>query len=396
MCGPSDVSSLIVALKRARTIGVIDLDLSATDRIYPNGAVPIATAVDFFRRHQLRITARQVAPKVVRMHVLDPVNATRENLLEYSAKDVVWRYSDHQELDALCMSFVQEIEDNALCGPGAIDAIFWCISEALDNVLQHSGARSGFAMMQVHYRNPRCAIAISDDGIGIRQSFAEGGVYAAKDDYEAIMNAVREGVTSKTKNMGNGLYGLMRIVGMNGGELEIRSGRGNMSFRTGKITGGVSAGWPVLSDAGNLGTTVDWQLDLSKAVSIADALEMKQPPPPLIESLEDGNDEHRIRVSGLEEGLSTRKSGEQIRTRLENYLLQGAPRLVLDFSNVSVVSSSFADEVLGKLALKMTLLEFLNRFRMEHMTPTVQAIVNRAITQRIQEGDSETPGRSTS
>ena len=391
MGGPADVAPLILALKRARSAGVIDLDVSQTQSVYPNGAVPMAAAIDFFRQQGLRITARQVNKGVARVRVLDPVSATQRNLQEYPITNLVWRYSDHRELDSLCLAFVREIEDNAVCGTGVIDAIFWCISEVLDNVLQHSKAGRGFTMLQIHRQNRRCAIAISDGGIGIRKSFSEGGVHSAKDDYEAIKKAVQEGVTSKTKNMGNGLYGLMRIVGLNEGELEIRSGKGRMSFRDGKIVGEVSSGWPVLDDSTNLGTTVDWQLDLSNPVSVAEALGMRQPPP-LIESLEDENDEHRVRVSELEEGLSTRKSGEQIRTRLENYLNEGAPLIVLDFSEIRVVSSSFADEVLGKLALRMGLLGFVNRFRMENMSPTVQAIVNRALMQRIQEGDDETPG----
>jgi hypothetical protein len=361
MGGPSDAASLVLALKRAKRIGAIDLDFSRTREIYPNGAVPVAVALDYFRRHQLRITARSMHERVRRVRVVDPLGASALNLREHPLKNLVWRYGDHRELDDLCKAFVGEIQDNADCGPGVIDALDWCISEVLDNVLQHSKSGTGFTMMQVHRQNPRCAIAIGDDRIGIRQSFMDGGVHGVEDEYEAIMKSIQERVTSKATNMGNGLYGLMRIVGLNGGELEIRSGKGFMSFRSNKISGDVSSGWPLLDDVNNRGTTVDWQLDLSRPVSIAEALGMRQPPP-LIESLEDENDEHRVLVSDLEDGLSTRKSGEQIRTRLENYLRQGAPRLVLDFSGIRVVSSSFADEVLGKLALKMGLLSFVNKF----------------------------------
>ncbi|MFG3380498.1 STAS-like domain-containing protein [Streptomyces sp. NPDC047999] len=46
--------------------------------------------------------------------------------------------------------------------------------------------------------------------------------------------------------------------------------------------------------------------------------------------------------------MGTRRSAEQIRTKLVNLLNQGAPKLTLDFTDVNAVSSSFADEVLGK------------------------------------------------
>jgi STAS-like domain of unknown function (DUF4325) len=111
-----------------------------------------------------------------------------------------------------------------------------------------------------------------------------------------------------------------------------------------------------------------------------------------LEALEDDTGEHRVKVSEFEEGLGTRRSAEQARIRLQNYLSEGAPRIVLDFEGVNVVSSSFADEVLGKLALQMGLVQFINRFRLDHMTDTVEAIVNRAIQQRVAEGDIGLPG----
>lgn len=49
-------------------------------------------------------------------------------------------------------------------------------------------------------------------------------------------------------------------------------------------------------------------------------------------------------------------------------------------------------EVLGKLALEMGIVNFANRFTLDNMTPPVTAIANRAISQRIAEGDTSSPG----
>jgi hypothetical protein len=70
---------------------------------------------------------------------------------------------------------------------------------------------------------------------------------------------------------------------------------------------------------------------------------------------------HRVSVIELEESLGSRKLGADIRTRLENYLRAGAKFVVLDFKGVGVVSSSFADEVLAKLAMSMGELELRRR-----------------------------------
>lgn len=265
----------------------------------------------------------------------------------------------------------------------------------MDNVFQHSHADCGYAMLQIHFQSRWCAVAVADDGIGIYNSFREGNVHSARDEYEAIMLAIQEKVTSKPKNMGNGLFGLMRVVGLNSGSLEIRSGRGYLQYQDGRLSGDYQHSRPVLDLNRHRGTTVDWQLDVGKKVSLIQALGMPQADMRL-EELEDDAGEHCVRVADFEEGLGTRRSAEQVRTKLLNILNEGAPRLVLDFRGVNVVSSSFADEVLGKLALQMGLVQFVNRFRLRHMSGTVEAIVNRAIQQRIAEGDIGFPGSARS
>jgi hypothetical protein len=206
-------------------------------------------------------------------------------------------------------------------------------------------------------------------------------------EYDAIKLAVEENATSKPNNMGNGLYGLMRVVDLNGGEMEICSGCGRIKFANAKLDGEYAPGRPVLDPNGHRGTTVYWQLDVSRPVSLGQALGSKQPNIRL-GAPEDAEGELVVQVSMLEGFLGARSSAEQVRTALVKLLNEKAARLVLDFENINVISSSFADEVLGKLALEIGLVQFINRFRLENMSETVEAIVSRAFQQRIAEGDS--------
>jgi len=66
-----------------------------------------------------------------------------------------------------------------------------------------------------------------------------------------------------------------------------------------------------------------------------------------------------------------------------NYLSEGAPSLLLDFDGVDMVSSSFADETIGKLAEKFGPVGFFQRFRLVNMSPTVQGLLDRAIGLRL-------------
>ncbi|MGW0884361.1 STAS-like domain-containing protein [Streptomyces sp. NPDC002671] len=393
MSGASDANSLISASRRAMRLGGLSLDLGNTHRIYPNGAVPMAATLEYFRADGLRISTSRLSASVISTRFLHPLAATPENIRDHPAGNIVWKYNEEQST-GLCNAFIDMLEENARCETGVIESLNWCLFEVLDNVFQHSKAAYGYAMMQIHAKRRWCTVAVADCGIGIHRSFKESNVYAAQNAYEAIMLSVQEKVTSKTKNMGNGLYGLMRVVGLNKGELQIRSGRGWLEYRDGEIKGNYSMSIPLVDLNDHHGTTVDWQLDLSKRVSLAEALNFPEPNL-LLERIEDQAGEHCLRVADFEEGLGTRRSAEQIRNKLVNLLNLGAPRLILDFSGVYVVSSSFADEVLGKLALEMGIVGFMGRFDLKGMTPTVSAIVNRAISQRIAEGDDRTPGQGT-
>jgi anti-anti-sigma regulatory factor len=396
MSGADDVAALIYACRRAMETGQhLYLNLRNSSRIYPNGAVPMAVALQYFKSIGLVISTSDACEAVTRTDFLNPRRATSNALESNNVKNVVWRYSNEREANALCNSFVNQLEETVECGPGVLDALNWCLFEVMDNVFQHSHAECGYAMLQIHYAKKHCAVAVADDGIGIYQSFRDANVYSSRDEYEAIKLAIQEKVTSKTKNMGNGLYGLMRVVGLNSGEMQIRSGRGYLSYKNARLSGDYKQSRPVLDPVGHRGTLVDWQLDVSKQVSLTQALGVAQPNLRL-EAIEDGEGEHRLFVSQFEEGLGTRRSAEQIRMRLLNFLNDGVPRLVLDFSDINIISSSFADEVLGKLALQMGLVQFINRFRLDNMSETIEAIINRAVQQRVAEGDSNHPGSARS
>jgi hypothetical protein len=55
---------------------------------------------------------------------------------------------------------------------------------------------------------------------------------------------------------------------------------------------------------------------------------------------------------------------------------------VIDFADVPLVSSSFADEVLGKLFVELGPLTFMQRFEMRNVQTTVKQLVDKAIAQR--------------
>jgi hypothetical protein len=98
--------------------------------------------------------------------------------------------------------------------------------------------------------------------------------------------------------MGNGLYGLMRVVGLNGGRMEIRSGRGHLVFRGSRLFGDYKQSRPVLDPDGHRGTLVDWQLDVARPVSLTQALGVEQPNLRL-EAIEGKHSRPAVRMIGV-------------------------------------------------------------------------------------------------
>ena len=73
----------------------------------------------------------------------------------------------------------------------------------------------------------------------------------------------------------------------------------------------------------------------------------------------------------------------RIRNKVLNILRQSRKKIILDFSNVSVVSSSFADELIGKLVAKVGFSRFGNYFSMQGLSQFCQKIIDRSVQQRM-------------
>jgi hypothetical protein len=91
-----------------------------------------------------------------------------------------------------------------------------------------------------------------------------------------------------------------------------------------------------------------------------------------------------LRLAEHSIGFGTRRAGRGVRTKIKN-LLDAEPhkRLVLDCEGVPSISSSFADEVFGKLFSSMGPLAFGSRLQLVRMDELVRRLVDIAIVQRV-------------
>jgi hypothetical protein len=198
---------------------------------------------------------------------------------------------------------------------------------------------------------------------------------------DAITLAIKEGITRDVKiGQGNGMWGLHNIVRSNSGILTITSDGGGYSIRGDQAR--TFHAIPTFSL--ELGATcVDFQIDSTKGISIADSLGGHTPVSLRLEGFENEHGDIVYRLSEQCSGTGTRDAGKRIRNEVINLHNDTRSPVELDFSGVSVVSSSFADELIGKLVAEYGFFSFNQIFRLRGMNVTVQSIMNRSVSQRM-------------
>ena len=107
---------------------------------------------------------------------------------------------------------------------GVLQLLSYCFYEILDNVLTHSGKKTGTVLMHYEPSLSSIKILVADDGVGIRQSLSENEKYKEISEAEAIRLCLKNRVTDG-KGMGYGLYSTICLVKNIGVVMEIHSGQ---------------------------------------------------------------------------------------------------------------------------------------------------------------------------
>lgn len=262
-----------------------------------------------------------------------------------------------------------------------LGALEWAINEVSDNVLAHAESPvGGLVQLSAFAEQRRVELTVADAGVGIPQTLRQAlpDLYP---DSRALEKAVQEGVTrSKAIGRGNGLFGTLEIARVSNGYIHIHSGYGRLHCEDDRLA---------LEDdkIPFHGTLVVVSLDCADPGALGRALRFdgEQHQPLDLVDMRFATDDGDIQfiISRDSPSIGSREAGEAFRTKIEN-LLQMRPeaRLVLDFTGTAIVSSSFADEVVGKLFAKLGPLGFMSRVVLKGVSPTVRGLLDRALMQR--------------
>jgi hypothetical protein len=287
---------------------------------------------------------------------------------------------------------VQKVTEKILSALSSFDrshlkAIEWSLNEITDNVINHAQSTIGGLLQVTNFARGLKVIEFSvcDAGIGIPASLKTGHA-EIKSDQEALDLAIREGVTrSKSVGQGNGLYGSWRITQTSGGSFEIHAGYASLTS------------WPdslrIRPEAiPFMGSLVVARISYEKELLLEEALKFKgkaHDPTDFVQLAYEEDDDGMVLFPLAREaqGFGSRAAGMPVRQKLKNLIrICGGKRIRVDFTDVPIISSSFADEVFGKLFAELGPLGFMKAIEFQKVDSTIQGLINKAIEQRARTG----------
>ena len=263
-------------------------------------------------------------------------------------------------------------------------AIEWSINEITDNVLNHSeSATGGYVQLSTFKKRNIVEYAVADAGIGIpsslRRSFPE-----LTSDIAALDRAIREGVTrDKAIGQGNGLFGSFEICWKSQGYFEADSGYGRLSLNDNRRMRIRQDKIPYQ------GTLIVAAIDYSKHDVLKEALRFGGKPHTPIDYIEthyESRDGQRIVFVMKNEVASfgSRVAARPVKIKLQALATMCSQQKVfIDFAGIPVISSSFADEVFGKLFVDLGPVNFSKAFEIVNIEETVQGLIDLAIKKRL-------------
>jgi hypothetical protein len=362
------------------------LHLADGAKVFPNATVPIAGVLDFWRTHGIltAIGDNTSNDLINGIGILNPFEfSSKDDLKETGVLNKVWKFSNPNHVAWLVDAFKKELSKLDVFERGVLRAFDWCLNEPMDNVFGHSQVGVGFVMGQIHSKNKHVAFTIFDYGIGIYNSL-KGTDFARDSVSQAIKNSLQEGVTRDVKTrQGNGLYGLREMVRLNNGRLTVSSSSGRYFYNG--IREQLFDGLNYL-DNRNGTTTVDFQLDYNNPITLGEILFRGKPYDFLdlkIENMETPQGEIQFELKHNAESFGTRESALALRIQILNLFKETQQAILLDFEEVDIVSSSFADELVGQLVIELGFFGFNNFIKLKNMNGDVQAVVQRSVGQRM-------------
>lgn len=384
---PKCVSDFLIQLKSAIKEGYQNIVIeSKTVGVFPNACVPIAGIIQHYIEEGTSISFNlQRESYLSKCGFTSPYIADRNRIKnELYPFDKIYRYETSGQVSDITQAFVDSISHQSVCERGVLGGLSWCLNEVMDNVLLHSNSKYGLVMAQYHPSTKHVAFCVFDSGVGIYETL-KSSPHKPRSELDALSMAIQEGV-GDGKGQGNGLHGLYQIVEINQGRLCITSGASSIKlYEKGELQKYQNIQYISQS---NRGTVVDFQLDLNKQINLKQVLYSIGGIDDFdyrLDNMLDKDDWLRYDVYNDGHGTATREAGEFLRNDIINSIRRTNTGVILDFSNVRAVSSSFVDELISKLVIDLGFIGFHSLVKLIGINEDLAFLCERSVYMRIYE-----------
>ena len=264
-------------------------------------------------------------------------------------------------------------------------ALEWAINEITDNVLNHANSSiGGVVQLTTKTKSSIIEIVVCDAGLGIPKTLKDSNP-SILSDLTALDMSIQEGVTRNSDtNMGNGLFGSYSLSRLSEGYFHIYSGCASLDYH-GKDRTGLRVrrqSIPYAGTAITCGISTREPDLLLKALTFGGKTHI--PGYSLLDRIVDTEDKIEMRLSEQSVSFGSREIAREVRTKIENILRSTSKPVKLNLKGVTIVSSSYADEIFGKLAKEMGLAPFGSRVEIVGSNANVDGVIRRAIKQRTE------------
>ncbi len=367
----------------------VPLDFSSCTSVLESAMLPMIPIINSYMT-ELNVRFEVVLPKNESLkniflrsnwaHFIDPFKYQYVEDVSATHCPVI-RFSTAQEQFNAVDRVLSVILRSANVSDDTLAAIEWSLNEISDNVINHAGTDiSGFLQATFFTENKVVEFVVADAGMGIPRSLKE------KDNCLALEKAIQEGVTrNRETNMGNGLFGSYRIAEVAGGAFSIMSQSAWLSL----TPGGTVRIRPTKSPYA--GTAIAWNMRTDRSDIVARALRFSgksyEPPFVFLDRISGETGQIHLGLKAAFPSLGSRNAGARVHTYLRNLL--ASERIVaveIDFSGINIITSSFADEVFGRLFNEIGPISFMSRINLSNAGPSILGLINRAIVQRSATG----------
>lgn len=376
----NSLNGLIYKFKHKEII----IDCSNVSYVTPLPSVPIVGIIDYYKetkginfifKNQRKYL--QYSNFARPEHISNTITDRSSNLL-----DKFWIFSNSEEISNTVNCITASLMRKTLCEEGVVNGCIWAINEVMDNVILHSGIGKGFVMAQLNNKNSRLNVCIYDYGFGIYKTLLKSD-FKPRSAVDAITLSIKEGVTRDKKiGQGNGLWGLNNIISQSDGRLSIISGKGGILFSNrGEVAKPCYE--IVMLNKDNQSTTVSFILNLNNKISLKEALKGHDVTDMFIENLKGDFGDITYKIADVGSGTGTRESGLQMKNELLNIYNITKSKIIIDFDGVGIISSSFADEFIGKLIDDIGFYQYQSIFQLVNMNEGIRPIFEASLKKRL-------------